>query len=435
MSKPRMLGVLLCYNDGDILADAITALLNANHDVIAWNHGSSDDTADVLKTFRRHLVETQHISRDVDFYDMYPNMSRHLLREYVARYDWISWPDQDELLEGPSRARSYDDYVREVWESGDGWIEFLNFVFWFTDRDDPAIVSPVERVRYYSLFPGVNPLVRSWRASATNIRWFNHNAAAGARHPTSFNLRHYPMRSAAQMRRRILKDRAGIRKGSVNFHYETLKARLDSVCVRAEQLHYDDGRLELSQVPSMDWRAVYGDVPRDPLSQDPAAVLSTLRPQVAWRVATLLSNRDATSGLWRTHADRISRWIAHARDQGDEVAVVIVDGAETSRVITESPSSTPLQGVINHDTAAMTTVRLHEESRAVGVVVADSSRWGRDPLVAMVSVDEAPYIDLRLCENGAVQFRDVPAGRFVVALEPMHTESGTASVSSTEPAW
>ena len=106
MRRNRFLGVLLCYNDGDILSDVIDHLLENAHDVIVWNHGSTDETASILQRRRRDLIEVTDISREVDFYDMYPLMSKHLLSRYVKRYDWISWPDQDEILEAPTRATS-----------------------------------------------------------------------------------------------------------------------------------------------------------------------------------------------------------------------------------------------------------------------------------------------------------------------------------------
>ena len=110
--SPRMLGVLLCYNDGDLVSDAVRYLIDQGHDVIAWDHGSDDETSDILRRLSPELVELRTIPRSFDFYDLYPEMSRHLLADYVDRYDWISWPDQDEFLEGPDRTRSYQNLAR-----------------------------------------------------------------------------------------------------------------------------------------------------------------------------------------------------------------------------------------------------------------------------------------------------------------------------------
>ena len=138
MTRLRCLGVLLCFNDADLLDESISYLLDQNHDLVAWDHGSTDDTPAVLERFRPHLRELRHVPRDFDFYELYPAMSRHLIENYVDEYDWISWPDQDEFLEGPARDRSYYEYLVQAHEAGIDWIRFRNFNYWWTDADDPV---------------------------------------------------------------------------------------------------------------------------------------------------------------------------------------------------------------------------------------------------------------------------------------------------------
>ena len=263
--KLRMLGVLLCYNDGDLAEESLRYLLEQNHHLIVWDHGSTDETPHVLQRYRKELLELKHVPRSFDFYELYPAMSRHLLENYTARYDWLSWPDQDEFLEGPSRAMNYSEALLEVFESPYNWIQFHNFNFWTTRADDPQRARTTERVRHYALFPDCAPRVRSWRSSATNIREFNHNPALGERWPAYFNLRHYPMRSHEQMMNRVLRDRAGLRREGYNYHYDNMQRRLDLLELQPEQLHCDDGHSELNPDPIFNWRSIYG---YGPLSED-----------------------------------------------------------------------------------------------------------------------------------------------------------------------
>ena len=263
-SKPtlRLLGVLLCYNDGDLVVEAVRYLREQGHDLIVWDHGSTDETPDVLRSLSGELVELQSVPRSVDFYELYPAMSEHLMKEYAGRYDWVSWPDQDEFLEGPDRARTYREWLEEVAESSYDWIQFNNYNFWWTKADDQRAGRAVERVRHYSLFPDCGPRIRSWRASATNIRQFNHNPPLGERYPRLFNLRHYPMRSEAQMARRLEVDRAGLRRGGSNYHYDNMSSWPERLIISPEKLHVDDGRRELDPSPIFDWRTIYGrDIP------------------------------------------------------------------------------------------------------------------------------------------------------------------------------
>jgi hypothetical protein len=261
VSPLRCLGVLLCYNDGDLLEEAIEHLLGQRHDVIAWDHGSTDETPAVLERLAPRLREVRHVPRSFDFYELYPAMSRHLIEHYAGAYDWISWPDQDEFLEGPDRQRSYYEHLAAADAAGVDWIEFNNFNFWWTEDDDQSEPSPTRRVRHYARWPDCPPRIRAWRARATNIREFNHNPLDGTPAPVRFNLRHYPMRSEAQMRARVERDRAGLRRGDMNFHYENMALRGEGLRIPASALHVDDGVSELDPEPVFDWRRIYGYEP------------------------------------------------------------------------------------------------------------------------------------------------------------------------------
>ncbi|HEY5176558.1 MAG TPA: class I SAM-dependent methyltransferase [Terriglobales bacterium] len=308
----RLLGVLLCYNDGDLLEDLVRYLLEQNHDVIVWDHGSTDRTAEVIQSFRSDLIETRCLPREFDFYELYPAMSRHLLENYVAGYDWISWPDQDEFLEGPSRLVPYSDSLAEVFESPCNWIQFDNFNFWFTSADDVGVKSAPARIRHYALFPDCAPRIRSWRSSATNIRVFNHNPPLGEPWPIHFRLRHYPMRSREQMLARLVRDRAGMLRDGNNYHYENMKLRLERLEIQPAQLHYDDGHAELNLQPVFDWRSIYGHEPPSGLkSRDQDQIMTTssksddspnLKPQ----------DFVSPASFWIPERFVVSAWVEHA---------------------------------------------------------------------------------------------------------------------------
>jgi len=256
-----MLGILLCYNDGDLLPESITHLLENHHDIVLWDHGSTDETQEVIERFRPHLVEVQRIPREFDFYGLYPAMSHHIIEKYMPVYDWISWPDQDESLEGPDRLQPYWAYIQDVYESPYDWVRFNNFNYWFTAADDPRLALTCNRVRYYAIFPDCAPRIRAWRASSTNERIFNHNPPLGREYPVRFNLRHYPMRSKEQMINRIAHDRAGLQRGQENYHYNYMLEHIDDLYIPASELHYDDRVSELNHAPIFNWRRVYGSPP------------------------------------------------------------------------------------------------------------------------------------------------------------------------------
>lgn len=257
--KMKALGILLCYNDGDFLAENIEHLLSQNHHVVTWDHGSTDETSAILDRYKTNLIEKRYVPRAVDFYILYPLMSKHIMQNYVQSYDIISWPDQDEILEGPFRDKSYHEYLLAFNDSPFTWIRFNNMNFWYSDKDGDD-EKTTNRVRHYSHFTNCSPRIRAWKTIAMNIRHFNHNPICfGQEFPIRFNLRHYPFRTAEQMRRRIEVDRANLQRGDVNYHYNAMKAKFATLEAfdAAKELHYDDGK-ELSRIPVYDWMKIYG---------------------------------------------------------------------------------------------------------------------------------------------------------------------------------
>ena len=75
--RKRALGVLLCYNDADFLPEAIEALLNSNHELIVWDHGSTDATPQVLDKFQSVFVKRFFLPRSFDFYNLYQEVSKN----------------------------------------------------------------------------------------------------------------------------------------------------------------------------------------------------------------------------------------------------------------------------------------------------------------------------------------------------------------------
>lgn len=83
-------------------------------------------------------------------------MSKNLIENRIDEYDWISWPDQDEFLEGPDRSKSYYEWNTEVYNSKYNYIEFNNYVYWYSENDDTSIETVKERMKYFHYFVNVH---------------------------------------------------------------------------------------------------------------------------------------------------------------------------------------------------------------------------------------------------------------------------------------
>lgn len=251
----RCLAICLFYNDEDLVEDALTHLLENNHDLIVWDHGSSDGTAAALDRFAPHIRERHYLPRTFDFYNLFEHVSRYVMTNLTSQYDWVSFPESDEFLEGPDRSKSYYEHIRDVIASPYDWVQFNNIVFWFTDRDDIAEPSPRRRIKHYSIWRDCPPRIYAWRASHTNVRLFNHNPPPGQRYPTNFNTCHYQVRSATHLEKRLA-DRSGMSRGSMNTHFDAMERNRARMRIPSEMLHLDCGN-DLSLQQTVNWAKIY----------------------------------------------------------------------------------------------------------------------------------------------------------------------------------
>jgi hypothetical protein len=256
MTSPKCLGICLFYNDEDIVSEAITHLLENNHDVIVWDHGSSDNTRLEIERFDKHLLAKNFLPRSFDFYKLFEHISLEVINNWASKYDWISFPESDEFLEGPDRSKSYYEHVCDVFHSDYDWLQFNNVIFWFTEKDNRFEPKVRQRIRYYSVWHDCPPRVYAWRANCMNVRLFNHNPANGRRYPTFFNTCHYQFRSLAQLEKRI-SGRKNLRKAGSNHHFDFMDIMRKNLIIDSLELNYDSGGdLDLKQVK--DWSEVYG---------------------------------------------------------------------------------------------------------------------------------------------------------------------------------
>jgi len=185
-------------------------------------------------------------------------MSNNLLENFSSKYDFVSWPDQDEFLEGPTRDKSYYEYITDVYNSSYTYIQFDNFVYWFTDKDDLTQKNISKRIIYYSIFNKCAPRIRAWKMNVTNIRIFNHNPLDGDKYPINFKLRHYPFRNIDHFYKRLYKDRSGLERNGNNYHYNAMLKNLNSIlAINSTMFHIDDGINDLNSIEKFDWDIVY----------------------------------------------------------------------------------------------------------------------------------------------------------------------------------
>lgn len=228
----------MAYNEEDCIADAVTLLLRAGHDEVhVFDHGSTDDTANICYRIRRrddHL-HYHHVSRsEVPPADSNGRQSRGIwerigafIRGRAERFDWVTWMAADEIIRQPDGELMTKAAIEAEISRGVEVIRPLIRCFWITRGDRPAERAHLERLRHYrpnalghaprcwqiDLTPEPIPIglhVQDRRAGQKIHPWYGYWPAGTAISNNKWLLDHYPIRTIEQGRRKIMREREWI---------------------------------------------------------------------------------------------------------------------------------------------------------------------------------------------------------------------------------
>ena len=259
---PKFLAVILFHDDEEIVEEQINYMIYNNHDIIIFNHNSKDNTQDIInKLSKKHseIIKTYYLDSSIPFKNngVFEHISNILIEQYANKYDWISFIESDEFLEGPKRDKKYYEYLLDVSKTEYTYIQFDNILFWPTNNIDESIKSVRERIKYYSWFKNCGPRIYAWKSKYTNIREWNHNPPSnGDKYPIHFNTCHYPFTSKNKILDK-LKDRVvNSKDDGTNSHYKKLFENKNNVILDEKLLHYDNN-LDLIKDNKFDFSIFY----------------------------------------------------------------------------------------------------------------------------------------------------------------------------------
>lgn len=257
----RFLAVMLFHNDEHLVEEQIEHMLSNDHDIIIFNHNSCDRTQELIDTAKdkhERVRETYEFDSSIGFAngEIFARISDILMETYKDSYDWISFIESDEFLEGPSRDKTYGEYLRDVASTDATYVQFNNMNYWFTSKDDASIKRVRDRVRHYAWFYNCGPRIYAWKAEYTNRREWNHNLPSTAiKHPTNFNTCHYPYVSKEHYLHKLETRKLASREDGTNYHYKKLAGDADKILSlkMEDMLLYDEGK-DLEVTKHYDWK-------------------------------------------------------------------------------------------------------------------------------------------------------------------------------------
>ena len=216
----RAIAIIAAYNEADIISPVIGHLVENGVDVYLIDNHSTDDTVmEASRWLAKGLIEIEKFPK------VRPDEGNHLFdwtallrrKEELAEEleaDWFLHHDADEVREAPWPGVSLRDAIRWVDRLGYNCIGFR--VFHFPPTDD-AFEPGSDPRTHFSYWKEPEDFDRSqlkcWKAGrpVSLVPSGGHEAAFPNRNvfPIPFLMRHYPIRSQEQGRRKVFEERKG----------------------------------------------------------------------------------------------------------------------------------------------------------------------------------------------------------------------------------
>lgn len=253
----KALALVLFHDDEDIVIPQLNYMIQNNHDIIVFSHNSVDKTDELIKNFNnKRIIDKHFISAEVKFKGnhVFKYIDKYV-EPYLKNYDWITFIESDEFLEGPDRKKSYYEYLCDVAKTDATYVMFESFVFWYTEKDDNNIKNPIERMKYYCYDSKCAKKIYAWKASVPRKNVYNHSPPKiKIQSELIFKTRHYEGRSKEHIRKKLMDRVKQFPSGGINHHYKIMYDNISKLDLKAEQLHYDNGTDELIYDNKINWR-------------------------------------------------------------------------------------------------------------------------------------------------------------------------------------
>lgn len=215
----RVIALISSFNEGDVIGQVIGDLIDNGCEVYLLDNHSTDNTVEVA---------SQWLGRGLLKIEAFPPgppadlEKQYLWREILMRKsqlaaqlgaDWIIHADADELRESPWPDMSLADAFGVVDSLGFNAVNFALFNFRPVDDSFQPGDDLRQRFQYYEPGEWVNALqIKAWKNTGVEFDLASsggHNVGFAGRQvfPIPFILRHYPIRSSAHGRRKVLNER------------------------------------------------------------------------------------------------------------------------------------------------------------------------------------------------------------------------------------
>lgn len=187
--RPTICAVIAVRNEAPYLRFLLPRLAEQGIDVAIIDHGSTDNSAALL---RAHRGQPVLFRLDLPYLGHFSLLQQLEAKQKVIDqlpHDWVIHQDADEILEPADPTRTLSDLIAEADAAGDTVINFEEFCFIPAPDENFVDKDYFRELRsYYYFTPWANRLNRAWRRDA-NLQ----NLVTGGHELTGSRLRRFPV--------------------------------------------------------------------------------------------------------------------------------------------------------------------------------------------------------------------------------------------------
>ncbi len=203
---PTILGYQVVRDEADIIEENLDFYLSQDIPLVIIDNGSSDGTFELLEKRRKQLASL--ISKPTTTFDLESLLRFALQKCKTFNPRWMLHIDADHFYDPPSNFGSLFETVEAADSEGANCIVFNEYTFYHTGRDDPKLHKVQDRMRHYRLHLGLDqPRLFRCLPGVDNAHHGGHKIHFDNISLNNFRevgaLRHYPLRSFAQGRKKL----------------------------------------------------------------------------------------------------------------------------------------------------------------------------------------------------------------------------------------
>ena len=204
----KVIGMLLVFNDEDIIKEVIEHLISQGIQLVVLDNGSTDNSYKICEKFLGNGILDLKQFKTPTFIYHEPIIRRMLYDMAISQSpDWVIANDSDEILESAAQSSTLHESIEKANTEGYNMIQFNRFDFYITDNDDKSAKSTKDKLGYYSYYGDY--LYRAWKYFPGIRVGYNPHLPVypdGYQYkiyPYKFALRHYPFRSKEQVKKKL----------------------------------------------------------------------------------------------------------------------------------------------------------------------------------------------------------------------------------------